>query len=64
MVHTVPFLTSGKLTQQAYLTTPLRNLTLFRFLLMPKFHMTRPLLSSSWEVFGRAHMVGRTFHSS
>ena len=40
----------GKLTQHACLTTPLRNLTLFRFLLTPKFHMTRPLLSSSWEV--------------
>ena len=40
----------GMLTQHACLTTPLRNLTLFRFLLTPKFHMTRPLLSSSWEV--------------
>ena len=47
LMKTQPY---GKLTQHACLTTPLRNLTLFRFLLTPKFHMTRPLLSSSWEV--------------
>ena len=40
----------AKLTQHACLTTSLRNLTPLRFLFMPIFHMTRPLLSSSLEV--------------